>query len=446
MERKLFTGSNLEGFMNTLLELIRDLFKEKKDKLNCVTQCKVAALNLDLSADLCALSDTENVIKNISNPFNIYCEVDDVVLLYKPNNDFNSSFIIANKTRRDRKSQVNGGRIIFGITGGQGPTGIVGPTGMNGFEGVPGPGGGGGPGGDGGKDGKDGKDGEQGPTGPTGPTGADGKDGKDGEQGPTGPTGPTGADGKDGKDGEQGPTGATGPTGSNVGPTGPRGDKGSRGTPSEYNGSAAIYFDPENNLSQSVSAGGETLRLDVLASKYIDKYQYFILINKNSPKEKYKVFKIEEGGLFGVSELVAEYVSYIREDREFATDLKHHELFYTVPIYKKIKKIYRANSTSSTLEEDLSPYMTIYLCTPELIGANTGSFSSVVTDILQNYITRQKKVRLTLKWYGNKGAEYYEDVYFGDYSKDSNVFLATNYEYRYTKKLTIRNYGWEIEN
>ena len=413
--------------MNTLLELIRDLFKEKKDKLNCVTQCKVAALNLDLSADLCALSDTENVIKNISNPFNIYCEVDDVVLLYKPNNDFNSSFIIANKTRRDRKSQVNGGRIIFGITGGQGPTGIVGPTGMNGFGGVPGPGGGGGPGGDGGKD---------------------GKDGKDGERGPTGPTGPTGADGKDGKDGEQGPTGATGPNGSNVGPTGPRGDKGSRGTPSEYNGSAAIYFDPENNLSQSVSAGGETLRLDVLASKYIDKYQYFILINKNSPKEKYKVFKIEEGGLFGVSELVAEYVSYIREDREFATDLKHHELFYTVPIYKKIKKIYRANSTSSTLEEDLSPYMTIYLCTPELIGANTGSFSPVVTDILQNYITRQKKVRLTLKWYGNKGAEYYEDVYFGDYSKDSNVFLATNYEYRYTKKLTISNYGndWEIEN
>ena len=365
---------------NELVSLIRDIINEECEKLDDTVWAVVTSINTDATINAYILPDTENVIKNIQNPNNVYCEADDVVLIYKVRSNISDSFVMVNVTRRNNYAQIEMSSPIFyniGITG---------------------------------------------------------------------PTGPTGATGADGKDGEQGPTGATGPTGSNVGPTGPRGDKGSRGTPSEYNGSAAIYFDPENNLSQSVSAGGETLRLDVLASKYIDKYQYFILINKNSPKEKYKVFKIEEGGLFGVSELVAEYVSYIREDREFATDLKHHELFYTVPIYKKIKKIYRANSTSSTLEEDLSPYMTIYLCTPELIGANTGSFSSVVTDILQNYITRQKKVRLTLKWYGNKGAEYYEDVYFGDYSKDSNVFLATNYEYRYTKKLTIRNYGWEIEN
>ena len=178
---------------NELVSLIRDIINEECEKLDGTVWAVVTSINADATINAYILPDTENITKNIQNPNNVYCEVDDVVLIYKVRSNISNSFVMVNITRRDNYAQIETSSPLFynvGITGPMGPTG---PTGERG------------------EDGKAGPTGATGATGPTGPTGANGKDGKAGPTGATGPTGPTGPRGPKGEAG--GPVGPTGPTG-----------------------------------------------------------------------------------------------------------------------------------------------------------------------------------------------------------------------------------------
>ena len=145
-----------------LVNLIRVLVKEKKQKLGNVTECVVESVDKDFYVNLFILPNTDNVVKNIPNPFGVYCEIGDVVLLYKVNNNINTSFIIANKTQRDRKVNINGGGVIYASTGKMGPTGKKGEPGKQGADGLPGAAGGRGPQGSIGGHGASGTTGSQG--------------------------------------------------------------------------------------------------------------------------------------------------------------------------------------------------------------------------------------------------------------------------------------------
>ena len=451
--------------MNALLELIRDLFKEKKYKLNCVVQCVVTEMNVDSSVNLYILPDVKNVINGVANPFKIYCEIGDVVFLYKPNNNLNVSFIIANKTRRDKKIQISGGGVIYGITGKIGPTGNIGPTGKKGADGISGYDGGSGHSGSkgkGGKNGANGKDGADGPQGSQGSQGASGKDGingKDGADGPQGSQGPQGASGKDGvngKDGPIGPTGATGPEGprgDSVGPTGPPGEKGLQGSSAETNGTAIIYFNPDEGLLQDVEivteSGTETLKLIELVSMYEFQYNYFVLVNKNNTEEKYSVNNIDRGFLSGdVEGLTATYESYVKDETEFATDVYNTIYGFAYPFYKIRQKTYQADLNSNTLIDELPPHLTIYLRTKLAVEIGehilNGAFGGTAWNILNDYINQKKKFHLTLIWCGEIDDEgrLRCDCYSGYYSylENPNTFLGPK-----GRKLKITNDKWSIQ-
>lgn len=424
--------------MNALLELIRDLFKEKKYKLNCVVQCVVTEMNVDSSVNLYILPDVKNVINGVANPFKIYCEIGDVVFLYKPNNNLNVSFIIANKTRRDKKIQISGGGIIYGITGKTGPTGDIGPTGKKGADGI---------------SGYDGENGHSGSKGKGGKNGANGKDGADGPQGSQGPQGASGKDGVNGKDGPTGPTGATGPegpSGDSVGPTGPPGEKGPQGSSAETNGTAIIYFNPDEGLLQDVEivteSGTETLKLIESVSMYESQYNYFVLVNKNNTEEKYSVKNIDSDFLGGVGGLTAKYESYVKDGTEFATNVYNEVYGFAYPFYQIRQKTYQADLNSNTLIDELPPHLTIYLRTRLAVDAGdnvlNGSFGETALDILNDYINQKKRFHLALIWCGEIDDEGHlrRDCYTGYYSENSNTFLGPK-----GRKLKITNDKWSIQ-
>ena len=288
---------------NELVSLIRDIINEECEKLDDTVWAVVTSVNADATINAYILPDTENITKNIQNPNNVYCEVDDVVLIYKVRSNISNSFVMVNITRRDNYAQIETSSPLFynvGITGPMGPTG---PTGERG------------------EDGKAGPTGATGATGPTGPTGANGPTGA---TGPTGLTGPTGANGPTGATGPTGPTGPEGPRGDSVGPTGPPGEEGPPGSSAETNGTAIIYFNPDEGLLQDVEivteSGTETLKLIELVSMYEFQYNYFVLVNKNNTEEKYSVNNIDflSGDVEG---LTATYESYVKDGTEFATDV-----------------------------------------------------------------------------------------------------------------------------
>lgn len=426
--------------MNALLELIRDLFKEKKYKLNCVVQCVVTEMNVDSSVNLYILPDVKNVINGVANPFKIYCEIGDVVFLYKPNNNLNVSFIIANKTRRDKKIQISGGGIIYGITGKTGPTGDIGPTGKKGADGI---------------SGYDGESGHSGSKGKGGKNGANGKDGADGPQGSQGSQGASGKDGVNGKDGSTGPTGATGPegpSGDSVGPTGPPGEKGPQGSSAETNGTAIIYFNPDEGLLQDVEivteSGTETLKLIELASMYESQYNYFVLVNKNNTEEKYSVKNIDSDFLGGVGGLTAKYESYVKDGTEFATNVYNEVYGFAYPFYQIRQKTYQADLSSNTLIDELPPHLTIYLRTKLAVetgdNVSNGTFGGTAWDILNDYINQKKKFHLTLIWCGaiDDEGRLRRDCYSGYYSylENPNTFLGPK-----GRKLKITDDKWSIQ-
>ena len=210
---------------NELVSLIRDIINEECEKLDGTVWAVVTSINADATINAYILPDTENITKNIQNPNNVYCEVDDVVLIYKVRSNISNSFVMVNITRRDNYAQIETSSPLFynvGITGPMGPTG---PTGERGEDGKAGPTG---PTGETGPTGATGPTGETGPTGPTGPTGATGPTGDQGVQGPTGDQGAKGETGDKGAQGDQGPTGDQGVQGP-TGPTGPQGAKGESG-------------------------------------------------------------------------------------------------------------------------------------------------------------------------------------------------------------------------
>lgn len=129
---------------NELISLIRDIINEKCEKLDGTVWAVVTSVNADATINAYILPDTENITENIQNPNNVYCEVNDVVLIYKVRSNISNSFVMANKTRRGNYTQIGTSSPLFYNVSGSGETGPAGPAGPQG---------------------------PQGPTGATGPTG-----------------------------------------------------------------------------------------------------------------------------------------------------------------------------------------------------------------------------------------------------------------------------------
>ena len=397
---------------NELVSLIRDIINEECEKLDDTVWAVVTSVNADATINAYILPDTENITKNIQNPNNVYCEVDDVVLIYKVRSNISNSFVMVNITRRDNYAQIETSSPLFYNVG------ITGPMG---------------------------------PTGPTGERGEDGKAGPTGATGATGPTGPTGANGPTGATGPTGPTGPEGPRGDSVGPTGPPGEEGPPGSSAETNGTAIIYFNPDEGLLQDVEivteSGTETLKLIELVSMYEFQYNYFVLVNKNNTEEKYSVNNIDflSGDVEG---LTATYESYVKDGTEFATDVYNTIYGFAYPFYKIRQKTYQADLNSNTLIDELPPHLTIYLRTKLAVEAGehilNGTFGGTAWDILNDYINQKKKFHLTLIWCGaiDDEGRLRRDCYSGYYSylENPNTFLGPK-----GRKLEITYNKWSIQ-
>ena len=111
---------------NELISLIRDIINEKCEKLDGTVWAVVTSVNADATINAYILPDTENITENIQNPNNVYCEVNDVVLIYKVRSNISNSFVMANKTRRGNYTQIGTSSPLFYN---EGPTGATGPTG-----------------------------------------------------------------------------------------------------------------------------------------------------------------------------------------------------------------------------------------------------------------------------------------------------------------------------
>lgn len=133
---------------NELISLIRDIINEKCEKLDGTVWAVVTSVNADATINAYILPDTENITENIQNPNNVYCEVDDVVLIYKVRSNISNSFVMANKTRRGNYAQIGTPSPLFYNVSGSGETGPAGPAGPAGPQGPQGPTGATGPKGD----------------------------------------------------------------------------------------------------------------------------------------------------------------------------------------------------------------------------------------------------------------------------------------------------------
>lgn len=127
---------------NELISLIRDIINEKCEKLDGTVWAVVTSVNADATINAYILPDTENITENIQNPNNVYCEVDDVVLIYKVRSNISNSFVMANKTRRGNYTQIGTSSPLFYNVSGSGEPGPVGPAGPQGPQGPTGPAGG----------------------------------------------------------------------------------------------------------------------------------------------------------------------------------------------------------------------------------------------------------------------------------------------------------------
>lgn len=124
---------------NELISLIRDIINEKCEKLDGTVWAVVTSVNADATINAYILPDTENITENIQNPNNVYCEVDDVVLIYKVRSNISNSFVMANKTRRGNYTQIGTSSPLFYNVSGSGEPGPVGPQGPQGPTGATGP-------------------------------------------------------------------------------------------------------------------------------------------------------------------------------------------------------------------------------------------------------------------------------------------------------------------
>lgn len=120
---------------NELISLIRDIINEKCEKLDGTVWAVVTSVNADATINAYILPDTENITENIQNPNNVYCEVDDVVLIYKVRSNISNSFVMANKTRRGNYAQIGISSPLFYNVSGAGETGPAGPQGPQGPQG-----------------------------------------------------------------------------------------------------------------------------------------------------------------------------------------------------------------------------------------------------------------------------------------------------------------------
>lgn len=117
---------------NELVSLIRDIINEECEKLDGTVWAVVTSVNADATINAYILPDTENITKNIQNPNNVYCEVDDVVLIYKVRSNISNSFVMVNITRRDNYAQIETSSPLFYNIGITGPTGPAGTRGADG--------------------------------------------------------------------------------------------------------------------------------------------------------------------------------------------------------------------------------------------------------------------------------------------------------------------------
>ena len=80
---------------NKLVSLIRELTQEQLEALDQTTFCKIQSVNVDGTANVYILPDTDNVISNVINESRFELSAGDICVLYKIGNKLNNAFIVA---------------------------------------------------------------------------------------------------------------------------------------------------------------------------------------------------------------------------------------------------------------------------------------------------------------------------------------------------------------
>lgn len=79
----------------SLVSLIREIVKEELKNTDKTSICRVNSVNADNTVNLFVLPDTTTIISNILNCSGQELHSNDIVVLFKMNNNISSSFVIA---------------------------------------------------------------------------------------------------------------------------------------------------------------------------------------------------------------------------------------------------------------------------------------------------------------------------------------------------------------
>ena len=78
-----------------LVSLIRELVREELNKRDSTSIGMVKSVNNDNTVNICLFPDFNTIISNIKNSSKSELKENDIVVLYKINNQINNSFIIS---------------------------------------------------------------------------------------------------------------------------------------------------------------------------------------------------------------------------------------------------------------------------------------------------------------------------------------------------------------
>lgn len=85
----------MDDSANNLVSLIREIVREELKNIDKTSICRVNSVNTDNTVNLFVLPDTTTVISNILNCSGQELQSNDIVVLFKMNNNISNSFVIA---------------------------------------------------------------------------------------------------------------------------------------------------------------------------------------------------------------------------------------------------------------------------------------------------------------------------------------------------------------
>ena len=85
---------SMDKTASDLVNIIREIVREELSHMDNTVVCQVASVNNDGTYDLYIVSDTKNIIHNISSISSAKLKAGDFVNVYKIKNQLNNSFIL----------------------------------------------------------------------------------------------------------------------------------------------------------------------------------------------------------------------------------------------------------------------------------------------------------------------------------------------------------------